>query len=668
MTTSTCPQCYKIISSCCCGYRTSLCTICHQPPPKCACENECSPGTILATACDDQDPNLLCEPVESEECEEEDCEEDAACKYPNFVTTTSSFNMPACDETAEIDIENACRFTPGTQLYAQGYGFLLVTHVDNDNNKLTVKNECLGDDGDCNTALEGTLIPSGTQFATGIPFCPVSTGFSSPALIPFLASDLVVPDSGDCVNVKVTNINGLVVGDTLSIASQTFRLGNIVDSTTIQLCNDGGANGGELVEKDSDGDGELNYPVIRVEGQDPCSADVTSSLKRIIGCNGTSQEVGAVGDITGQVLVWDEVLQEWSPQVLAGVDTCLIISADVTLDPGAAFDASYLFTMPSTTTLAAALASVSPDVLSVTINDLDFYVVDIVDPTHFHAIPAFEVVDPTVVPADSLLCFNECCAQCLGGTQTTNPRALVGSGNASSTWTIEGAMDWPATGGAVKSYLIGYNTAGALTITLLDSTFNDSLDPTIGRPKHTDPLVFRQKICNTSPKGCNQRCEIEFDYEFTITNLPVNVRAHYELGHHAQPSDTLADGTTPNPYTTSPPNSVYADRCFADYIDGPSTAPSLDTTIIADTSIGAGNTSDVKAFPHKAGFFKDKFTLVRNDCANSILWFYLRLEAINTGVSAGSGLFRMNIRRYIKKFEHDEIAMPENDYDLEGFA
>lgn len=288
----------------------------------------------------------------------------------------------------------------------------------------------------------------------------------------------------------------------------------------------------------------------------------------------------------------------------------------------------------------------------------------ILRPTDANYLGAEEILE---FEAGSQICLGACCNQCTNGPQTTNSRNIV-SGPPTPSWTLEGSLAFNDTGEAAIGYLIGFDTSGANDILALDSTYNDDVEPNIGKPSHADPLIFRQKICNTSVKGCDQRCEIEFKCELAISGMPENLRAHFEVGHIVLSSATLEDGVTPNPFTADPLNAIDSNASWAGYIDGPSEAGNLDTTTITDTSIGVGDVDGVKVFPRVAGFFKDYFPLKKCNCANSITWLYIRLEPHGAAVVAGNALFRFDITRMLKRYDMNDMNLPENDFALEDFA
>lgn len=262
--------------------------------------------------------------------------------------------------------------------------------------------------------------------------------------------------------------------------------------------------------------------------------------------------------------------------------------------------------------------------------------------------------------ANTAICLGPCCDQCTNGPQVTSS-FTTGGGDATkaSTFVINMTdLAFDATAGNQRVWLVGFNTSGVATKLELTSTYNDDLEAGIGRPSHDDPLLFRQKICNTHPRGCDQEAEIEYNYEMSLDGMVINLLADWEFGTFNAGSNTLADGITPNPYFNISSQAKECNRVF-----GPSYT---DSTIVHLTSLGYGNEGSTKIYPHIAGVFKDRIILRQCDCANSLVWFVIRFTSTAV-VVAGNVSLSLAIRRIITKNEWNLIDLPSNDYDMEGF-
>lgn len=258
------------------------------------------------------------------------------------------------------------------------------------------------------------------------------------------------------------------------------------------------------------------------------------------------------------------------------------------------------------------------------------------------------------------ICLGECCRQCTWGPQTTDifvadPEAPM----TDSTW-IVGPVSLAYDDVSPREYLVGYAfDTGIATSLEITSTYNDNAAPPTGKPFVTDPLVIRQKICNTHPNGCTQDAQLEYNYEIRVGGslIPDALIIHWELGSFVSASDTLADNVTPNPY--SEPSSQAA---AAGQIVGTSTTQSN----LDGTAIGFGGGTDAKIFPFTAGFFKDHAQLADCRCALCIVWFYVMLSP-QASITPGSVSVTLALRRYIVKTLTNDIVLPNNDPDSQGW-
>lgn len=259
-------------------------------------------------------------------------------------------------------------------------------------------------------------------------------------------------------------------------------------------------------------------------------------------------------------------------------------------------------------------------------------------------------------PEGTALCLGDCCDQCTNGPETS---PVFVNGTAFATTFVVGPVELAYPGTGPVEYLVGYNTLGATAALLITDTYNDTLEPGIGKPSHSDPLVFRQKICNTHPNACTTDAQMEFNYEIYVTGLPASslMVMHYELGHFVANSATGPDGVTPTPVDVVPSSAIAAGS-----IIGLSSA----LTKLYGTNIGFAGTAEPKGVPLEGGFFKDHAVTPHCACANAILWFYVCLNPQEV-IAAGTITVTLAIRRYITKTLVNEMAAPENDYDLEGF-
>ena len=284
---------------------------------------------------------------------------------------------------------------------------------------------------------------------------------------------------------------------------------------------------------------------------------------------------------------------------------------------------------------------------------------------------SLEPVDPDILdggaifewPAGTQICLGECCESCLGGPQFTNhklvssPAPPLGEEFATIYQFNTGAVLEYETG-TPHHYLIGFDNAQPLAVTVLeiDATYDDDPELGPGKPVLSDPLLFRNKICND--QGCDKIINIKWNYEIVFFPLPAGIRVSYEIGHYVGSSDTLADDSTPNPFT-----SVGSASASANSILG----PTLDASgLLTNTAIGYGGIGNAKNFPYIADSFEDTIYLEKCNCAKSIVWCYVVVEDL---AAVGSGNIEMNlgIRQQLIHYNANEIASPQNNPLAEGF-
>lgn len=354
--------------------------------------------------------------------------------FPLFLSLVEAFNMPACAGTGNIKVSDASRFTRGTILYNENVGYLRVTAIV-DETTITVLNECL----ECNVKQPGESVDTSNLFSIGIPTCGAVGTTGVPAGTPFLDLDFIAPDVGSCVDIKVTNVLGLNIGDIVSIAGYEYRVGAIPTTTQIQICNDGdGDTPGTAVYKDPNNDGVLDYPVIRIGGQNPCTATPVNEAPAIVACDGAGQQTGLVGTVENHVPSWNQTEEEWQLKVVDELATCVSLASCLLLDPDKEDCSGYLVDVaPDASQIQAEYDAGAPNPLRVTINGDSFCVTEIVDADTIRVTPSFDVVEVTEYEPGAVLCIAPCCDQCTADIEVMDrfsggngcvPEILVGTG------------------------------------------------------------------------------------------------------------------------------------------------------------------------------------------------------------------------------------------------
>lgn len=377
---------------------------CNCPVGSCSCgcqSNDPCSIPSCTTSCSAGEP---CAQIESS-CETE--QQECATNGNLFVEVVAAGNMPACDGIGSLFVDDASRLFPGAVIYAEGVGYLTVVTVV-DASEVTVRNDC----PECALHVldPGAVIPVGTQFGVGIPFCATEgVEFTGP----MLNSDFFIPAVAACVLIAVTSIDGLAIGDTVSIAGNRYRINDIPTTTTMEICNDGeGGTPGTLVEKDPNGDGVLDYPILRISGVNPCAEDPVDA-GRILVCSTGSTQRALEGSIENQVPAWNESTNRFELRVVDSLATCVTLVCCLTLDPEAEECAPYLIdVLPNTTKFSEELSALSPNPLQITIDGDPFCVTAVIDENTLRVIPSFEVLEVTEYEEGAVICIADCCVQC----------------------------------------------------------------------------------------------------------------------------------------------------------------------------------------------------------------------------------------------------------------
>ena len=403
-----------------CNCSPNNCTCGCQSSDPCAipsCTTSCSVGEACAQT------ESSCAAAESECC--------TNCNL--FVETTASFNMPACDGEGSMFVDDASRLYVGAILYADGVGYLEVTAII-DATEITVKNNC--PECDLHVLDPGNPVVSGTEFGVGIPFC--GSAGSTEYTGPMLDSDYFIPAVGACVLIAVTSIEGLAIGDTIAIGSNRYTINDIPNVTTLEICNDGdGGSPGTLVEKDADGDGVLNFPILRISSINPCAEPPVDEGRLIVCSTGSTQNV-MEGTIDNQVPAWVDANGQFELKVIQGLTTCVTLVCCLNLDPDADECDEYLIdVLPDTDDFDAALTPLLPNPLKITIDGDPFCVTEVVDSNTLRVIPAFEVTVIVQYAEGAVVCIDECCNQCVPhiltmddsfASNSCEPEILIGTG------------------------------------------------------------------------------------------------------------------------------------------------------------------------------------------------------------------------------------------------
>jgi len=258
-----------------------------------------------------------------------------------------SINMPACGEEVQVKLKD-CVSTLGPDgiFFNSTVGFLHVVTYDPLTQIVALRNLC----EECSTVVQkspGELIAADTCFYVGPAQCLI-TGTGGTTLQPFLACDFVVPEVSSCTLIKVTTVNGISVGAVIAINTFQFRVAQVLDAVTIDICNDGdGGTPGMAIKADANNDGVLDHPIIIVSLEDPCAQDPVVEGLPVVCDNGIRKPIK--GDTTGQILVFDQVKDLFTLK-LVDFDAlvCTTFVGCLTLNP-AQVDQEYPITVTDST-------------------------------------------------------------------------------------------------------------------------------------------------------------------------------------------------------------------------------------------------------------------------------------------------------------------------------
>lgn len=343
---------------------TSTCGTCSQPTASCNCEAF---------------------------CEEDHIQRIVYKRYGFTLRVKPSFVWPALEESVTLQVEGVDRLSPGSLLWNPNAGYLHVVSFDFANQTVIAKNE--GES--CNIYTGGETLPECTDFVVGPPTC--GTGSTPIPNIPYLAADFISTAGGECALAAVTNILGLTVNDVVSVNGYEYRIGNIVDSSTIQLCNDGdGAPAGTVIQWDDDGDNISNIPVLVTASENPCTRDGIAAGV-ILACDGGNVAKPLTGSVGGQIPVWNDITARFELKNIAAPYTvCTALTADLVLDP--VHVGSYIITVNSTVSFIATN--------TVIINNVFYTVNSVDDATTMHITPFATPVAVETLSAGTPVCLD----------------------------------------------------------------------------------------------------------------------------------------------------------------------------------------------------------------------------------------------------------------------
>ena len=350
--------------------------------------------------------------------------------YYNYTTTVkvlNPFNVPRFGEEMELKLDRVISILPGSILWNLRVGGLTVKSFDKDTSTVIVTPKSINVD-------YGTAVLANTEFTVGIPIVD-SEGKAEYLDSPYLAADFVSPGDGSCQEVSVTSVSGLSINDKVSIAGYVYRIGAIVNRSTLRLCNDGqGAANGVVIQYDPQDCGEPSVPVIVYESN-PCEATPVQT-GQIVVCKDNGLTT-IKGEADGQMLRWSNNYKRWELVNAYIESNCTYLTTCLTIDT---LEQPYVATVKTTT-----IFNLDNKVI---IDDKKFVVKEIVNETQMKIQPEETFDEIVTYPVGTNVCLESCCAwvpQVLADT-VQNPD-----------WIPEGLLKYDLTPKSIDSYKIATN-------------------------------------------------------------------------------------------------------------------------------------------------------------------------------------------------------------------
>lgn len=308
--------------------------------------------------------------------------------------------MPDCNLTVTLILDNVAGLPIGAWLWAYSLGFLEIVSFNPITGEVVVRNPCAST---CQEqAAAGTPIPACTDFVLTVPVCGPTSNQNT--LYPYLALDFtaptVVPAVGSCIQITLTNVNGIAVNKNVGIGSGTYRVQAVTDATHITICNDdaGAVPGTPVVAKD--GGGNFIVPIVLIDAN-PCSLEALTQGV-LLACNG-GVTTPMTGNQSGQVWVLEDPETGEGNYRTLGIPVlnCTELTVCLTLDPELPLDTPYLATVLSTAEFS--------DGDIVTIGGTEFVIDSITDATHMYLIPEEQPNSIQTYNVGATVCSADCC-------------------------------------------------------------------------------------------------------------------------------------------------------------------------------------------------------------------------------------------------------------------
>ena len=317
-------------------------------------------------------------------------------RISGVLKTLAGSCMPACGQRVRIVFQDVAEVPIGAWLWASGVGYLEITGFNPITQEIELLNLC---PTNCaGQAAAGSPILACTLFAVQAPLCSATSGGTN-SIFPYLNSGFTAPAVGNCIDVTVTNVNGLAVNKNVSLNNGIYRISAIKSATVITICNDGSGLVPGTVVNYQDAAGNLIVPVVLID-TNPCLNDPIFSGVPL------SCDVGITARLFGtennQVLVWNNITHRANFRTLGiPVLDCTELTVCLTLDPALPDGTPYLVTVADTS-----LFTVTEVVL---IGGTTFTISSILSPTQMYVVPMSHPSAIQTYNVGSTLCSGDCC-------------------------------------------------------------------------------------------------------------------------------------------------------------------------------------------------------------------------------------------------------------------
>lgn len=339
------------------------------------------------------------------------------------VKTTQPFNMPGTGDQVTLAVEDSSCAVEGALLFNKQIGFLEVVSAPSEDTIIAKGVDC--DFNELQGKQPGEPIDSCKKFVMGPPQCnslaSENTAIQSGR---YLNCDFTIQAAPTCWPIKVTTVDGIATNDRISISGYEYKVSKVIDSLTLEICNEGeGGPVNTAVKADENEDGLLDHPIVRIEGSNPCALDMVD-CGTLTGCanNEARRITGAANGSVFTLTDKDTGKGEYRyyPQLEEELSTPL--SSCISLDPDN--ESGYLITVGSTNLFSD--QECSP--VLVKIGGKKFRVGSIESGTSMRVYPCFEVTEAGQLNGtcdDLTVALCPCCEQCNPSIEVDNNYDLM---------------------------------------------------------------------------------------------------------------------------------------------------------------------------------------------------------------------------------------------------